>query len=355
MKRFRPSHLAFVLLIAAALASQATAAATSAASPPPTERARSVPIFTVYLENDYFGGTDRHYTNGLKLSWLSRDLVSWEDDGWRKKIANVLPFVRRPGAQQNLGFAFGQNIYTPMNIRASVPDPRDRPYAGWSYFEFSLLSKTENTLDLLALQTGIVGRHSYAKDIQRIVHKWTDSTSPNGWDHQLADEVGVNLVYERRWRFYGRALGNALGLDIVPHAGASLGNVQTYANAGVTGRLGFYLPSDFGVQLIRPGGTGNTPIDDLDPRVSPRHHWSLFVFGGIDGRAVARDIFLDGNTFRDSPSVDKKPFVADLTYGVGFIAGRWQFTFTRVERTREFDGQREHSARFGSIALSRAF
>jgi hypothetical protein len=33
-------------------------------------------VFTFYLENDYFGGTDRHYTNGVKLSWLSRDLTT---------------------------------------------------------------------------------------------------------------------------------------------------------------------------------------------------------------------------------------------------------------------------------------
>ena len=169
------------------------------------------------------------------------------------------------------------------------------------------------------------------------------------------DEAGLNMVFERKWRLYGRALNDTLGIDLVPHAGLSLGNVQTYANAGGTLRFGFNLPSDFGVQLIRPGGGGNTPIDDRDPRIAPDRNWSFFLFGAADGRAVGRDIFLDGNTFKDSPSVDKKIFVADLSYGLGFIAGRWQFTFTQVHRTREFEGQPFNHNDFGSVTLSCAF
>jgi hypothetical protein len=70
---------------------------------------------------------------------------------------------------------------------------------------------------------------------------------------------------------------------------------------------------------------------------------------------VARDIFLDGNTFRDSPGVDKRPFVADLSYGAGIIAGRWQLTFTQVYRTREFEAQLHKYNEFGSLTISCAF
>lgn len=321
----------------------------------PDGNARSTGTFTFYHENDFFGGTDRHYTGGSKLSWVFADLNGWADNGWRRDFVAALPFVNRPGGQKNFGFALGQNIYTPQDQDAFVPDPNDRPYAGWSYLEFSFLSKSERTADMLSFQLGMVGRHSYAQDLQRIVHKWTDDSRPNGWEHQLKDEFGLNVVYERKWRLYARALDAMLGADFIPHAGFSLGNVQTYANAGGTLRLGFNLPSDFGVQLIRPGGTGNSPIDDRDPRVAPDRDWSFFVFGGVDGRAVARDIFLDGNTFKDSPSVEKKNFVADLSYGVGLIAGRWQITFTQVFRTREFEGQVFDHNEFGSVTISYAF
>jgi hypothetical protein len=135
----------------------------------------------------------------------------------------------------------------------------------------------------------------------------------------------------------------------------SLGNVQTYANAGGTLRLGLNLPSDFGVQLARPGSVGGSPADDLDPRVALDRNFSLFIFGAADGRAVARDIFLDGNTFRASRSVDKKPFVADLSTGAGLIAGRWQLTYTQVWCTQEFKTERGRYNNFGALTLSRAY
>lgn len=324
-------------------------------APAATARARAAPVFTAYFENDTFSGTDQHYTNGFKLSWLSADLGHWGQTGWRKAWLEVLPFVNRAEGQKNLGLAFGQNIYTPGDIAATNPDPRDRPYAGWSYLELAFVSKTPAVSDTIAIQAGLVGPHSLAEDTQRIVHRLSGSIRPRGWDYQLRDEIGINVVYERRWRLYARALLQTLGVDLVPHAGASLGNVQAYANAGGTLRLGLNLPSDFGVQLARPGSVGGTPADDLDPRVALDRNFSAFVFGAADGRAVARDIFLDGNTFRRSRSVNKEPFVADLSGGAGFIAGPWQLTYTQVWRTREFRAQRGAWNNFGSLTLSRAY
>ncbi len=343
--------LVLIAVMCATLALQAD----EAAPPPATAKARAAGTFTFYFENDAFNNTDRNYTNGVKLSWLTADLAEWGQTGWRQSFLEALPFVNHPRTQKNFGFALGQNIYTPQDTKAVIPDPNDRPYAGWTYVELSFFSKTEKVADTIAIQVGMVGPDSHADDTQRLVHKWLGNSRPNGWNHQLQDEFGLNLVYEHQWRMYGRALGDQLGVDLVPHAGASLGNVQTYANLGGTLRLGFNLPSDFGVQLIRPGGGGNSPIDDRDPRVAADRSWSFFIFGAVDGRAVARDIFLDGNTFKDSPRVDKEPFVADLCYGVGLIAGRWQLTFTQVRRTQEFKTQPYPHNDFGSVTFSCAF
>ena len=320
----------------------------------PVERARDSAVFTLYFENDYFGGEDLHYTNGIKLSWMSGDLTEWGHEGWRQRVIETLPFVNKPDRQKNLGVSFGQNIYTPQDTSLVIPDPTDRPYAGWSYLEFTFISKTERVMDLFAIQLGIVGPQSYAEETQTIFHEWINDDVPRGWDSQLENEPGVNLIFERKWRLYGRTFGDVLGVDFIPHAGASLGNVQTYANAGGQVRMGFNLPSDFGVSLIRGGGAVSTPINDEDPRLSDKRSWSFFIFGGVDGRAVAQDIFLDGNTFRDSASVDKKNFVGDAYYGFGVILGTWQLTYTEAVRTIEFRGQDEKSY-FGSVTLSKAF
>jgi hypothetical protein len=321
---------------------------------PFTQHARDAGVFTLYYENDYFGGQDRHYTNGFKFSWISGDLSDWGQTGWRQTIVDRLPFVNAPGTQKNFGFAFGQFMYTPQDISAVPPDPADRPYAGWSYLELTFIAKTKRVMDTLSLQAGMVGRASQADEFQRAVHKWLSDEEPMGWDYQLQNEFGLNVVYERKWRLYARAFNRHLGADLIPHAGFSLGNVSTYANAGFTLRLGLNLPSDFGVSTIRGASLPNGPIDDDDPRVSPHRDWSFFVFGGGDGRAVAWDIFLDGNTFRDSASVDKKPFVGDAFYGIGLIIGRWQLVYSEAVRSLEFEGQTGKNY-YGSLMLSYAF
>ncbi len=341
--------------VAISVVTGASLFARPAAGPEATARARSAPVFTMYAENDSFTGTDQHYTNGVKFSWLSADLVEWGQVGWRKTCIEWLPFVNRPEGQKNLGFALGQSIYTPRDIAARNPDPADRPYAGWAYLEFAFVSKTTAVSDTIAIQMGIVGPHSLAEDCQRIVHGWIRSPKPQGWDYQLRDEMGANLVYQRHWRLFARSLLETFGADLVPHAGVSLGNVQTYANAGGTVRLGINLPSDFGVDLASPGSVGSTPTDDHDPRVALDRNFSVFIFGAADGRAVARDIFLDGNTFRASRSVTKKPFVADLSTGAGVIVGRWQLTYTQVWRTPEFTTESGRYNNFGSLTLSRAY
>lgn len=321
----------------------------------PVERARDTGVFTIYFENDYFTGTDKNYSNGAKLSWLSGDLTDWGQTGWRRSFLNALPFVNHPGTQKNFGFSFGQNMYTPENTSASVPDPTDRPYAGWSYLEVSFISKTETRADIVSIQVGMVGPSSGAEATQDLVHEWVDDEKAQGWDYQIKDEPGLNLIYERRYRLYARTLWDSMGVDFIPHGGFSLGNVQTYANLGGTIRFGYQLPSDFGVGIARGGSIGASPIDDRDPRVAPDRDFSLFLFAGADGRAVARDIFLDGNTWKDSVSVDKEPLVADVMAGVGLIAGRWQLTATFVQRTKEFETQPDPWSRFGSVSLSVAF
>jgi lipid A 3-O-deacylase len=344
------------VLVCLILPGFATAAEAVAPHPAETIRAREASIFTAYFENDTLAGTDRHYTAGTKISWVSSDYSKWKErEGLSSLVGDQLPWVNDQETQKNFGVALGQNIYTPNRTDLAAPDPNDRPYAGWSYLEFSFFSKSAARLDTLSFQLGVIGPHSYAREIQRAVHRLKRTSQSQGWDHQLKDEFGMNAVFERKWRLYSGSVLHLVGVDLVPHAGLSLGNIQTYANMGGTVRLGFHLPSDFGVQLIRPGGGGSTPVNDLDPRVSLAHNFSAFLFGAVDGRLVARDIFLDGNTFRDSARVDRKTAVADLSYGVGLIAGRWQMTFTQATRTQEFKTQRQRYNEFGSVTLSVAY
>jgi len=315
------------------------------------ESAENLGTFNLYFENDCFADADQGYTNGVKLSWISPDLTDYAKSGrlpgWSLPLIRRLPFINEPGLQRNVALSIGQNIYTPKDLsRASLIED-DRPYAGWTYFGIGLHSKNECRLDSMEIQLGMVGPASFAEQTQKFVH----NQDLNGWDNQIKNEPGIALVYERKGRYLYSGDVGEFGFDLIPHLGGALGNVYTYANAGMEARLGWNIPRDFGTSLIRPSGDSNSPLNSQENNVSRDQGFGLYVFATSDGRAVLRDIFLDGNTFTDSHSVDKKHFVADLGLGIGLSIHRLKLCYTHVLRTKEFTGQEDNKV-FGSLILS---
>ncbi len=296
------------------------------------------------VENDLFYNTDRHYTNGVRLVWVPGGDAS--PPGWAEKIARLVPWFPQEGKIRP-GYAFGQSMFTPTDI--TVPDPpvTDRPYAGWLYGMIGLSVESGRQLDQLGLTLGIVGPSSLAEQSQKVVHRIIGANDPKGWDTQLHDEPGIVLTYQRSWR--GLAARTFVGneIDFTPHAGAALGNIFTYGNTGVTMRYGRHLPNDYGPPRIQPGLTG---WGDFSP--TARFGW--YLFAGVEGRAIARNIFLDGNTFRTSRSVNKEPFVGDFQAGIVINWSNMRFSYTHVLRTKEFRTQHGNDA-FGSFSVSVRF
>lgn len=313
---------------------------------------------SLHFENDLFGNTDANYTNGLKVSWISPDLTRYKDSPqlprWSHWWIDKLPFIHRPGLQRNVVFSLGQSIFTPEDIVSSTIVEDDRPYAGWLYFGTGFHNKNATWLDTMELQFGVIGEASLAEEAQDLVHRVRDIERAQGWQHQLETEPGIAIIYERKWRAYRRAKSNGFGFDLVTHLGGSLGNVYTYANVGGEMRAGWNVPQDFGSSLIRPGGDTNAPLVNAVGEHREGADFGLHFFAALDGRAVLRDIFLDGNTFQDSHSVDKRHFVADFSAGASLVYGRYKLSFARAMRTREFHGQASNH-RFGSVTLSVTF
>jgi hypothetical protein len=291
--------------------------------------------FIVDEENDTYGSSDdRHFTQGMRASYVTGDIAP--DSLWSQPF-NVLAPVFGSDGKRKAEVIFGQSIFTPANLRLANPDPKDHPYAGWLYGGVSLMQERDGAgLENLELLAGVVGPSALGKQVQNDFHDLIQVGEAHGWSHQLHDEPGVVLTYERKWRFEQPLLGG-LAIDVIPETGASLGNVFTYAAAGGTVRFGHNLKGDYGPTHIRPSlsGSGWFDADRLD---GLPFGWS--VFAGTQGRAVARNIFLDGNTVRDSAHVDKKPLVGDLVWGVSaFWSDALRVDFSVTERSKEFYGQ----------------
>lgn len=314
--------------------------------------------FSVQFENDLFGSTDQFYTNGVKLNWSSPDLTQYRDNKqlpkWTVPLINQLPLINQPGLQRNIAFSLGQKIFTPINIRRTDLIKDDRPYAGWLYFGTAFHNKNFRELDTLELQIGLIGPASLAENAQNSVHKYRDIAQAKGWNNQLHNELGVALIYDHKKRIILSGKTRKMGMDIITHYGGALGNVYTYLNAGAEIRYGWNIPTDFGTSLIRPGGDSNSPSDSSDPRFRGQHGISFYGFTALSGRMVARNIFLDGNSFRDSHDVDKRHLIGDAMLGIGFILGRTKITYAQVFKSKTFKKQKS-GHHFGSLSFSYSY
>jgi lipid A 3-O-deacylase len=322
-------------------------------------RAEDSNTITFYMENDAIAGTDGQYTSGIKLTWISKDMRTYrKEDGMPQCLCPVvdrLPFINDLAYQKNYFFSIGQNIYTPTDTERSDLIKDDRPYAGLTYLALGFNSKDFKRMDTLEIDLGIVGPHSYASGVQEFVHDILDSKHVNGWKNQLKDEPILDVFYERKWRVLSQEVGNNFAYDFIPHAGFSLGNLLTAGTLGAQMRFGYNLPNDFGTLLIRPGSDTNAPVDQKDARFSPGStRFGMHFFLGLDASAIARNLLLDGNTFRHSHSVKKKPFVRRLFGGVGFLIHGAKITIANAWESKEFYSQKR-GQRYGSLTISYSY
>lgn len=285
----------------------------------------------------------------MQASWLSS--ADHAVPAIVMRSAQWLPFFDATG-KTRYGFSIAQSMFTPDDIQATNLQDNDRPYAGWLRTDIGLVSDSDgNRLDRISLSLGIVGPQSYAEETQTVFHEYINSPRPNGWDHQLSNEPAINLFYDRLYRLLDpeEIYGSGLEWDFTSRGSVALGNVLTYGAVGAEIRLGQGLGNDYGTPRVGPGIAGAGYFRKAD-----WNEVAWYVFAGLEGRVVAHNIFLDGNTFADSHSVSKQPFVGEFQTGAAVTWGHLRLTFTHILRTREFEGQTEPE-QFGAISLSTAF
>lgn len=298
---------------------------------------------SIIFENDIFDSTDQHYTNGVGLVWVPEQK---EQPAWVHTLIDLVPWMPKQGRMGH-GYMLGQNMYTPDDIKLTDPPLNERPYAGWLYGTVGVGVETGKELDVLTFTLGLVGPASMAEETQKFIHELVGSDEPMGWGTQLGNELGVVATYQHSWREAATTTLIGFEADLTPHFGGALGNVYTYANGGVTARWGRHLPNDYGPPRIQPSAPGSGVF-------TPSDCFGWYLFAGVDGRAVARNIFLDGNTFKDSRSVDKETLVGDVQVGAVLSWKTMRLAYTHVMRSREYSEQPKND-RFGAITWSMMF
>lgn len=299
------------------------------------------------FENDAIGGgEDENYTSGVRLTYFD---VETPMPPIIDTLAEAIPTFDINETTSTF-FTLGQNLFTPEDITIRANQPDDRPWAAWLYGSVGLATVTKNHLDELEFTAGVVGPQALGEQTQRFVHKRiTKSDIPRGWDNQLDFEPGLIVSWRRRWPiWYATKLGS-FRLRVEPDINLSLGNIYTYAGTGASVTFGPYSDR---VQdtppRVRPAMAGTGFFD------TPDNELSWYLFAGLDGRAVARNIFLDGNSFKSGPDIDKKYLVGDANVGAALTYDDYRLSYTLNYRTREFHEQDDPNI-FGSLTFTTRF
>lgn len=304
----------------------------------------------LYIENDRWSGTDRYYTNGIKLGGGARADRLIERI-FQAPAEEVLERISDRPAPVHVGLFLGQNLYTPRDITRTQPQPLDRPWAAWLYIGGVAQRVLGDRLRTVEVDVGMVGPAALGKLVQTEWHGLVGAARPRGWHNQLRNEPGLLVAYLEKWRF-----GPATGLQVVPHVGITLGNVMTLARAGGIVRAGSNM-TGFGPDTIEPGGAMLQRTRRTDqPQGAGNREW--YVFAGFDARAVGYNIFLDGNLLRaGGPSVDRRAYVHDLKAGLSIRIAPVRISLTHVRRSEEFATPfaRSGSQRFQSFNVSWEF
>jgi hypothetical protein len=295
---------------------------------------------SAYWENDTWYNADRNYTNGVKAINMSA-----VDPGSKPVLLPIrllernLPRIlgRDPYWDWMSGWSLGQLMYTPRTIDVPTIQPNDRPFGGLLYVGRLFTASRPDQGDVKAMEhnfeldVGVTGQQSLADETQKWVHAniAKGAATPRGWGNQIPTEPVIGLEYgvRTRWKEYIR--GNGMrAFDLIPDGGGSLGTAFTQASTGLTARLGFNLGSDFGPTRIVP----------VAARMSQGSTWfEAYVMGRVGGRAVLRNMFLQGGGFREAPhTVSPRLLVGDAEIAGVVRFGPVAGSFRWVRRSPEF-------------------
>lgn len=318
------------------------------------------------VENDLFFGRDEDYTSGCSLGYLSAtespDSLSW----WSRTAGRLLgggaassawgDLLGMDGRQEHQwGLSINHLMFTPQSDReCREPLPGERSYAAWLSAGATSLVKTGDRSHTLDVYLGVVGPSALGHQAQDVVHNVVDSPKWKGWDNQMPDEFALQISFERKYRLgFLESTGMGGGRsDGYAFWNADLGNVYIRGGAGLYARYGWNMPARCAYAGWLPNAHYTAPFAGMPDRAGG---WSFYFFGGIRGRAVARDIFLDGPMFHHAVvTVEKFPVVGDVFAGACLGRGRWELVFGWLCRTREYHGQRAPQ-NLGTVLLSYSF
>lgn len=285
------------------------------------------------VENDAFqmrpkNISDRYYTGGLRLTYLSNYWHRWPT---RHALIRITP---KPG--RTYGYLYdltvGQEIYTPRNTKIARRPlyPNDRPYAGYLYLSWGVVTTDVTGARRLNsnLIIGAIGRVSGAAEVQGLLHDVLGQTPSAGWGAQLKNALAISYYVKYEGRLVPRF---SPAFDILGHVEGNIGSLSNFAGTGGTLRIGLFNDYFLNATELYDPNAGLT-----------RRKFQCYAFVGASFRAVADNALLQGGLLHGQdnyyalPAVEMKHFYGQTSIGGVIAYKNARLTFTQYLRTTEF-------------------
>jgi lipid A 3-O-deacylase len=296
---------------------------------------------SVTMDNDALEGTDNGYTNGIFFSWYDTPLNNKAKPGFLSRAMLWSLPDGEPQTAVNTN-TIGQVMQTPEDIEIVTPPLDDLPYAGLLFYNNSYLAIQEKYADKVSVTLGVVGPLSGAEDTQKNVHDAIGVDKPEGWDTQLDNELVFQFSRARVWRSWVSGSDN---FDLLLGVDGNLGTLQSSAGTSLMLRYGRGLQQSYASSLFASSKTANP--------VALNKGW--FIFVGASPRYIFNSVFLDGNTYEDSRSIEYDHSLLAITAGFAYSWNKFALTYAVNDldvNAKESSNELESYTKYGTLTAA---
>jgi len=279
---------------------------------------------SISSQNDAYllGKQDRYYTNGLFFQFDT-------------KVDSKKSFHKATR------WELGQMIFTAFSGAVPLLIKQDRPFAGYLFIKKTntYFFTTKKMLGV-SLTAGVLGPSSYAKETVTLIHRVFNLYKPDGWQHQIPNEVAIGSGGVYTW-----LLKENENADIALEHTANLSNVFSNAGTAVVFRAGKFDKGLLNTRFFNPVITGKA------------NNGECFLYLKIKGQYILYDATIQGRLFHkgEQEYFDKEPFIASVEPGLFLSKNRLSVNCFAMISSRQVKNSKYAKQQYGSITLSYHF
>ncbi len=283
--------------------------------------------YRFHYDNDFFGGTDYYYTQGIKLEYVHPAL---------KKFPITKLLVKPRNSELKYGIGIDLFGYTPTSIRSPHILYGDRPYAGCISFKTFMIGVDTVRQQRLssAMTVGIIGSGALGREIQTVIHRTIGKKIPQGWKHEIRNDLILN--YQINYEKSLVKLNNLFLLNGIGEIRA--GTLNTKLSGGLNMMIGNF----------------ENPYSSIEETSTLKRKVSYYLYAQTGVTFIGYDATLQGGLInRKSPYTIPSSQIARVTAqtsaGIVLNFRNVSLSYSKSYLTKEFDTGKNHD--WGGISI----